>query len=74
MKKKAQRLTVEKLIGILKKCKHKRTAIVTFSVEEYNASVDEYYDVEYDMNDIGQFGVVPDVIINLTERAAEDYT
>ena len=81
MKEKAgQKLTVSKLIAILKRCKHKRTAIVTFEVEKHiPAEVDlmteaKTIDVEYDIERLGQFGVVPDVMISLQERKPKDYT
>jgi len=75
---KAKRLTVEKFISILKMCKHKRTAIVTFNIEKHipadKDGPEETIDIEYDMSYLGQFGVVPDVIIELRERSEKDYT
>ena len=77
-KKKPQRLTVSKLIAILKQCKHKRTAIVTFNIKKFIPAdmdgPDEHLDIEYDMSYLGQFKVVPDVVINLIELNKEDYT
>ena len=51
-------MTIAKLIACLKKCKHISRAEVTFFVGEK----------EYDLSRIGQFGVVPDVNIDLVER------
>lgn len=52
-------LTVEKLINILKHCKHKRKAAVTF------ISGNDHYDIKR----VGQFQIVPDVEIELKWRS-----
>lgn len=53
-------MTVNALISWLKKCKHKHMAQVIFYVDKS--------DTEYDIKEIGQFGVVPDVTIQLKKK------